>query len=165
LTALGSALGFGVAILFMVIGLIGVIVPVLPGTVLIWLVVVVYALFAGIESMGWGAFAILNLIGMVAGTADLWLPLLGAKTTGASKRSMFLGVIGMIIGTMIMPLVGTVVGYGLGILLGEYHKVRDVNKAIHVALGGMAGWGIATIIQFSGGVLMLIIFAYAVLTG
>ena len=161
---IGSALGFGLAILFMIIGLIGVIVPVLPGTVLIWLVVVLYALFAGIESMGWGAFFILNVIGLFAGTADLWLPLVGAKTTGASKRSMFLGVVGMIIGTMIMPLIGTVVGYGLGILLGEYHKVRDVNKAIHAALGGMAGWGIATIIQFSGGVVMIIIFMYAVLS-
>ena len=162
---IGSALGFGLAILFMIIGLIGVIVPVLPGTILIWFVAVMYALVVGIDSMGWSAFIALNIIGLFAGTADLWLPLLGAKTTGASKRSMFLGVIGMIIGTMIMPLIGTVVGYGLGILLGEYHKVRDVNKAIHAALGGMAGWGIATIIQFSGGVVMIIIFAYAVLSG
>ncbi len=162
---IGSAVGFGIAILFMIIGLIGVIIPVLPGTILIWLVVVVYALFAGVDSMGWSAFIILNLMGLFTGTAVLWLPFLGAKTTGASKRSMMLGAVGLIIGTIIMPLIGTVVGYGLGILLGEYHKQQDWNKAIHAALGGVAGWGIATIMQFGGGVVMIIIFAYTVLTG
>lgn len=164
MAAIGSALGFGIAILFMIVGLVGVIIPVLPGTVLIWLVVVLYGLVAGIESMGWGAFIILNIIGLFAGTADLWLPFFGAKATGASKRSMFLGAIGLIVGTMIMPLIGTVVGYGLGILLGEYQKQQDWNKAIHAALGGLAGWGVATIIQFGGGLVMIVIFAYTVLS-
>ncbi len=162
---IGSLIGFGAAILFMIIGLVGVIVPILPGTILIWLVVIVYALVAGVESIGWSALIILNIIGLFAGTADLWLPFLGAKATGASKRSMFLGAVGLIAGTMVMPIVGTVVGYMFGILLGEYQKEQDWNKAIHAALGGVAGWGIATIIQLGGGVLMIIIFAYTVLAG
>ncbi len=164
MAGIGNIIGFGTAILFMVIGLVGVVIPILPGTLLVWLAAVIYALVSGIDSMGWGAFIILNIVGLFTGTADLWLPLLGAKSTGASKRSMLLGLIGMIVGTMIMPLVGTVVGYGIGILLGEYHKQPDWNKAIHAALGGMAGWGVATIIQFGGALLMIIIFASAVLT-
>ncbi len=149
---------------FIVLGLIGIAVPMIPGTLLIWIAILIYAIINGMSSVGVLSFIIITVIALVTGTADLWMPLLGAKSGGASKRALLFGVIGSIIGTFIAPLIGTIIGYALGILLGEYQKRGAWNEALKAGMGGLAGWGIATAIQLGGGVLMLVIFVWQVLS-
>lgn len=163
-TLLG-ALGFGIAVAFIFVGIIGVIVPILPGMLLVWLTVLVYAWRTGFEVIGWPSLVFITIIALVAGTAQVWLPLLGAQKKGAAKRAMFLGVVGAIVGTFVLPLIGTVIGYALGIFLGEYLKVRDWNLALKASLGGVAGWGISTIVEISAALLILLIFVLQVLIG
>lgn len=160
-----GALGFGLAVAFIIVGIIGVIVPILPGMLLVWVTVLVYAWRTGFEVIGWPSLIFITLIALTAGTAQIWLPLLGAQKQGAAKRAMFLGIVGAIIGTFILPLVGTVIGYALGIFLGEYMKVRDWNLALKASLGGIAGWGISTIVEISAALLILLIFVVQVLVG
>lgn len=155
-----ESITIGLTVTFIVLGLIGIIVPLIPGTLLIWLAILVYAGVTGFTTVTPLSFAILTLIALVTGTADFWLPLLGAKTGGASLRTILLGVVGAIIGSFVAPLLGTVVGYALGILLGEYVQRNDWNAAVKASLGGVAGWGIATAVQLGGGLLMLVIFVW-----
>lgn len=159
-----ESITFGLVIAFILLGLVGIIVPLIPGTLLIWLAVLVYVLANGMTAVGWTSFIIITLIAIGTGTADLWMPLLGAKSGGASRRSMLLGIVGAIVGSFIFPLLGTVIGYALGILLGEYQKVGDWEAAWKASIGGLAGWGLATGIQLGGGLLMLFIFIWQVLT-
>jgi uncharacterized protein YqgC (DUF456 family) len=168
LTILSQALGFGLAVFFILLGLAGVIIPMIPGTLLIWLSVGAYALLerandlAAIDPL---TFAVITVIALVTGTADLWLPLLGAKASGSSRRALVFGVVGALLGTFLIPipLLGTVIGYAAGVLLGEYHKHRDWDRAVRAGAGGLAGWGIATILQLGGGLLILLIFVWQVL--
>ena len=118
----------------------------------------------GFVLLGVPSFALITLIALGTGTADLWMPLLGAKSIGASRRALFLGVVGSIIGTFFAPLLGTILGYAVGILIGEYQVRGDWNEAFKVSLGGVAGWGIATAVQLGGGILMLLIFVWQVLS-
>lgn len=156
----------------MIIGLMGIVVPILPGTVLIWLSTLVYALIDGFDRVGWAGFAVITLLALVTGTADLWLPMLGAKTAGAAKRALFFGYAGGLIGFFLLGafipilgnLLGGVVGYAAGVLLGQYHKYRDWNVALRAGLGSLAGWGIGTAIQFGGGLLIVAIFVVLVLS-
>lgn len=159
-----ESLTFGLAVAFMLLALVGTILPVVPGTFLAWLTALIYGFVTGFAAINWGVLAVLTLIALVTGTADFWLPLLGAKKTGASGRSILLGVVGGIIGTLFAPLIGTVIGYALGILLGEYMKHRDWQVAWRASLGGLAGWGIATAVQMGGVLLMMLIFVARVLT-
>lgn len=165
-----QALLFGLSVAFIIIGLIGVILPVLPGVLLIWLAVLFYAMMAGFEAINPFVFAILTIIALVTGTSEIWMSLLGAKTGGASWRAMIYGVlgsfVGFVIGTLFIVggLIGAVGGYALGILLGEYQKHQDWNIAIKASVGGLAGWGVATAVQLGGGLLILIIFVWRVLT-
>ncbi len=172
MSVLIDAFVFGVAVALIVVGVVGTIIPILPGLFLIWLTVLGYAVLEGFAAIDWFTFIILTLIALVAGTADIWLSALGAKTTGASRRAMFLGfigsIIGLIFGTAIpIPifgsLIGSILGYAIGLLLGQYHKYQDWNTAIKASLGGVAGWGVATVVQFGGGVLILILFVWQVL--
>ena len=80
------------------------------------------------------------------------------------KRLAVYGTIGAIIGTFIAPLLGTLIGYAGGILLGEYQVRGDWQEALKASLGGLAGWGLATAVQLGGGILILIIFAISALT-
>lgn len=149
----------------MVVGLIGTVVPILPGILLIWLTLLFYVLLHGMEAVGLAAFSVMTLIAVVAGSADLWLPLLGAKSTGASKRAMLLGFIGGVAGLFMGGPLGSIAGYALGVLLGQYHKLKDWDLALKASLGGLAGMGVAKAIQLGGGLLILIIFVWRALAG
>lgn len=160
-----ESLTFGLTVAFILLGLIGTIVPVVPGTLLVWITIVVFAIVTGMEAVGWGTLVVVTIIALVTGTADLWLPLLGAKKTGAGGWSMVLGAVGGIIGTVMLPLIGTVIGYGVGILLGEVLRHRDLRLGLKASVGGMAGWGVATAVQFGGAALMSVIFLWQALAG
>ena len=108
-----EALSFGIAVVFILIGVIGIIVPILPGMLLVWLTLLAYAWVTDFNIITPWIFVILTLFALITGLANIWLPYLGAKKSGASKRAIFLGFIGGIIGTFIMPLIGTVIGYAV----------------------------------------------------
>lgn len=162
-----QSIAFGIAAFFMLLGLVGVLIPLMPGSLLIWLTVILYAVverlngYAAIDPL---TLVVITLISLVTGLADLWLPLVGGKVSGSSTRALLFGVAGAILGTILLPLLGSIIGYALGILLGEYQKHRDWDRALRAGAGGLAGWGIGTALQMGGGLLVIIIFIWQVLT-
>lgn len=157
--------GMTVTIFLFLLGLIGIIVPILPGILLIWGGILFYAVAIDQFTLisPW-LFALITLIALVAGTADLWLAAVGAKKTGASWQALLLGVVGAVAGTFLIPipLLGTLAGYALGILLGEFLRLRDWRAAWRASLGGIAGWGIGTALQLGGGLILIALFLIAV---
>lgn len=151
-------IALGLSLIFALIGLAGTIIPLLPGVLLIWLAVLGYGALTGFATLSGGSLLLISLIALVTGTSDYWMSYFGAKKGGASKEGLLYGVGGAIIGTIVLPLLGTIIGYAAGLLYGEYRKRGDWEAAKRAAFGGLAGWGIATAVQFIGGVLMLAIF-------
>lgn len=156
----------------MVVGMIGMVVPIIPGTILIWLGVLGYAIVENFQAIDPITLIIISLIGLITGTADIWLALLGARSGGASGLSIFYGMLGGILGFIVLGtvipiiggLIGGVIGYALGILLGQYQKHKDWNLAIKASFGGIVGWGVATVVQIIGGIMMVAIFVWQVLS-
>lgn len=167
-----NAIAFGMAVAFMLIGLIGIVIPILPGILLIWLTVLAYAVVDGFQAIDWISFTFITIIALITGTADIWLALLGAKTGGAAKRAMFFGFIGGVLGFFllgaVLPVVGNlfggIIGYAVGVLLGQYQKYQDWNVAFKASVGGVVGWGVAAVVQIAGGLLMILIFIWQVLS-
>ena len=170
--ALFEALVFGIAVVAMFIGLFGTLLPILPGVVLIWLTALGYALYDGFEAVGLPTVFVITLITVVAVTSDLWLPLIGSKKGGASKRAMMFGLIGSLVGFLLLtpffPIFGSIfggiIGYAIGTLLGQYHKYRDWDIALRASIGGVAGWGVSVALQMAAGVLIMAIFIWQVLS-
>lgn len=150
---------FLLALLIIFIGLVGIVIPILPGLLLIWGVILGYGLYTDFATIGTAGFVVITLIAIFAGTADFWLPLLGAKNSGAQGRTLILGAVGAIIGTFLFPLFGTLIGYMAGVLFAEYQKFNDWDQAWRVGKGVLAGQAVAIGIQFVGAFLMLTIFA------
>lgn len=142
----------------MIIGVVGILIPIIPGMLLIWLSTLIFVIFTGFEALSIAAFIVITLIAAITGTADFWLSAWGAQKGGASKRSLFWGIVGSLAGTLALPLIGTIIGYALGILLSEYQQRADWQSALRASLGGVAGWGLATAVQLGGAIIIIGVF-------
>ncbi|MCL4867488.1 MAG: DUF456 family protein [Anaerolineae bacterium] len=162
-TLLLQSIGFALAVVAIIIGIIGAFVPVLPGSLLVWLTLLVYTLFDGWKAVTPLTFIICTVICLVTGSATIWLTLLGAKTGGASGKALLLGVLGAIVGFFVFNLIGAIIGYALGIIVAEYLTHQDWRLALKASFGGLAGWGLATAIEAGGSLIVLLIFIWRVL--
>jgi len=158
-----EALSVGLVIFLLLLSLIGTLIPIIPGVLLMWLIVFIYAWVDGFTAVSIASIIVISLIALITGTSDIWLTLFGAKKGGASVKSMLIGTVGAIVGSFLFPIVGTIAGYIAGLLLGEYWQHGDWEIAKKAGFGGLAGWGIATVIQFIGGLFIFVIFLWQVL--
>lgn len=157
-----ESLGLGLVISFMCLGFIGAFLPLLPGPVLVWFAALAYVLATHFRVVGYEAFAAISVIAVATSTAEIWMPLLGAKVLGGSGRGMMFGIVGSILGFIVFNLIGAIAGYALGILYAEYRRQQNWRLAIKASIGGLAGWGISTIVQAGGALLMMGIFLWRV---
>ncbi len=115
----------GLAVL---VGLVGIVVPVLPGTVLILGAVLVWAIEDG-SATAWGVFAVVTLL-LAAGTVVKYaVPGRRLKANGVPRRTLLLGTALGIVGFFVIPVIGLFVGFVLGVYLAELQRV-----------GGDAAW-------------------------
>lgn len=159
----GQSLALYFVFIVFAIGLIGAVIPIVPGLIVIWAAILAYAAFFD----HWQAihpliFVLITLIVVVFSTADLWLPMLGAKKTGASGKGMLLGIVGAIVGTFLLPVVGTIIGYIVGILVAEFMRHREARPALKSSFGALLGWGIGTLLELVGCILVILIFVVRV---
>ena len=158
---LGQSLALLIVLVAFGIGLLGSVVPVIPGTLIIWAGTLFYAWPVDrFDSFSPLVFALITLVAFIAGTADIWLPLLGAKSTGAPWRTLVVGLLGAVAGTFLLPLpiFGTIVGYGAGILLGEYLRLHAWRPALKATFGGVIGWGLSAAVELIGSVILILLF-------
>lgn len=151
--------------LIMFLGIAGTILPILPGTVLILLGALFYAVVEGFQAVGWPTLLVLTTLAAVATTADIWVGGLGARAGGASGWSIVAGMVGGLVGLLFFNLPGAVVGTILGVLIGEMIRVRDWRQALKAGGGWAAGWLLSVVVQLSLGLVMVAIFIWQVWQG
>ncbi len=153
------------ALLVMVVGLIGTVLPVIPGTILIFLSALGFAFVEGFQTVGWPTLIALGVLALVATTADIWASSVGAKVGGASGWSVLAGMIGGLIGFLVLSLVGAIIGAILGVLLTEIVRLGDWRKALKAGGGWAIGWALATVVQVGIALTMVAIFVWQVVQG
>jgi uncharacterized protein YqgC (DUF456 family) len=149
----------------MLVGLIGIVLPVLPGTIIILVAAFVYALIEGFQTVGWPTLVVLGLLAVVATTADVWASSVGAKIGGASGWSVVFGLVGGLVGFVVLSLPGAIIGAVLGVLLTEIVRVRDWRQAFKAGSGWVVGWILATVVQLAIGFVMVAIFFWQAVLG
>jgi uncharacterized protein YqgC (DUF456 family) len=155
----------GLALFVMLIGLVGTVLPVLPGTILILLGALLYAVVDGFQLVGWPTLIVLGLLTLVATTADIWASSAGAKVSGASGWSIVTGLIGGLAGFILLSLPGAIIGAVGGVLLTEIVRVGDWKKALKAGSGWLIGWAISAVVQLGIGLIMVAIFVWQVVQG
>lgn len=150
--------GLSLTLLVMLAGLVGSILPVLPGTPLILIAAIGHRLYfgaAGISNFVLGVLVALMVVSLVF---DFLASMLGAKKFGATWRGMTGAVIGGIIG-LFFSLPGIILGPFLGAMLFEMLGDKKFKKAAKAGLGATVGLLLGIIGKFSIGVVMIILFA------
>lgn len=142
-------------VLTMLVGLFGLIIPIFPGNVVMWLAALVYGLVFGFGRLGAIIFAIITLLMLVAVVADNVLMGAKAREKGADWGSIILALIAGVVGTMIFPPIGGLIAAPLALYLAELQRRRDAEEAMNVVKALLTGWGLAFVVRFGIGVVML----------
>jgi len=151
--------------LLMLVGVIGTVLPIIPGTILIFAGAFLYALVEGFQAVGWPTIVVLGVLAAVATTADLWASSIGAKLGGASGWSVLIGLVAGLVGLVVFSLPGAIIGAVLGVLLTEIVRVGDWRLALKAGSGWVVGWALSTVVQLGVGLIMVAIFVWQLVQG
>jgi uncharacterized protein YqgC (DUF456 family) len=142
----------------MLVGLVGIVVPLVPGLALIWGAAIVWAV-DGRSSLAWIVLGILTLLAVGGFLAGVFLPARGASSAGAPRWVLAAGAAGMVVGFFVIPVLGVVVGGPAGIFLAELLRVRDARTAARATGATLKGFGLAVAAQLAVGTIMVAIWA------
>jgi uncharacterized protein YqgC (DUF456 family) len=150
-----------IAYLGIALGMIGTVAPIIPGAILIWFSVLLWAWADGFHAIGWAALLVLAILAIVAEIGDLLFASWGAKKGGASWRSLFIAGVAAIAGFLIFNLLGAILGAVLGMLAWEaYRRGWKWREAWRASRGLILGYVIAMIFKFTVGALMVVVFVW-----
>lgn len=142
----------------MLVGLFGLIVPVFPGIVIMWLAALGYGVVSSFSTAGIVIFVILTLL-MIGGTlVDNVLMGVGARKGGASWLTIGVALVAGVLGTFIFPPIGGLIAAPAAVLLLEFNRVRDWQKAWEALRGLATGWGISFLARFGIGAVMMVLW-------
>src|SRR4030067_2386342 len=146
---------FGLSLFFMLVGLIGLIVPLFPGMLVMWLAALGYGVVSGFDNLGIIFFVFITLGLLVGVTINNIMRGAGARKGGASWLSILLGLVAGVIGTFVFPPVGGLIAAPAVILLLEYLRARDWKKAWNATRRLAVGWGMSFLVRFGIGLVMI----------
>jgi uncharacterized protein len=169
-------------IVLMLVGLIGSVVPGLPGVTLIFLSALLYAILTDFQNVGTVVIVILFVLAALAFVIDFFATSYGARRFGASNWGTVGGAIGGIAGALaglllagIGSLFGLIAGTIAGVFIGEYLRRErrgdpdeqeatdaDWRRASRAAGGVIVGYLASAVVQGLLGLASVIIFVLAV---
>ena len=118
-----------IGIILNIIGIIGIVVPALPGIILNYLALFLLYISKGEEAIGLSALITFGLLTLLVALLDHILPLAGAKKFGASRTGIIFAVIGMITGMIFFPPFGIFFGLLIGAFVGELIAGKNQSQA------------------------------------
>jgi uncharacterized protein len=108
--------------LAVIVGVIGVVVPVLPGTLLILGAVLVWALQDG-SGTAWTVFAVVTVLLATGAIVKYAVPGRRLQSAGVPNRTLFAGAALGLVGFFVIPVIGLVIGFVAGVYLAELQRV------------------------------------------
>jgi uncharacterized protein len=151
-------IGISLTLIVMLIGLIGSVVPVLPGTPVVLIAAIIHRLYFGEASVSNLFLAVLVVLTGLSLLLDFLASVLGAKKFGATWRGMVGAVVGGIIG-LFFALPGIILGPFLGAMIFEMTGGKEFKIAAKAGAGAVIGLLLGVIGKFSICVMMIGLFA------
>lgn len=150
-------LGLGIVGLVMLAGLIGTLVPGIPGAPLILVAGVGHKMYFGQASITYFALSLMVVFTILSVLLDFLGSLLGAKKLGATWRGMLGAVIGAVVG-LFFSLPGLILGPILGAFLFEFLGGRAWRESAKAGVGALVGMILGGIGRIACCVIMITIF-------
>ncbi|HHU38420.1 MAG TPA: DUF456 domain-containing protein [Propionibacterium sp.] len=136
------------SIVLVVIGVCGIVVPVLPGSLAILAGLLVWAIWGG-SAFGWwvlGIGAVFVLAGM---SAQYLITGRRLKAREIPSRSVVVGLVCGVIGLFVLPFLGLPIGFTVGLLASEYARVRNLRDAASTSWAALKSVGLGMLVELS----------------
>lgn len=114
-------------------------IPTIPGMLFMFIMSIVYVVIDKGQTMDPMWLFLFGGLLVAAVLSDYISGLIGAKFGGASKKSVIIGMIGMVLGLVFFPPFGLFLGLFAGIFIGEMVRMKDHNHALKAAGYSFAG--------------------------
>lgn len=150
------------SIALIVLGLAGTVLPLLPGTLLVWGGIVLGAWIDDFARVGTTSVVVVSVLALLAWALDYVAGLMGAQKVGASKQALLGAAVGTVVG-LFMGLVGVLFMPLVGASIGEYLARKDQNRAVKVGVATWVGIMVGLIAKVVLAFVMVGIFVAALL--
>ena len=143
------------------VGVVGVVVPVVPGALLVWAAILVWAIVAG-TAAGWVVFAVATALIACGQVVKYTIPSKLLRAKGVPNRSLMIGGLLAIAGFFVVPVVGLLIGFVLGVYASELQRVGarmawpSTKAALHAA-------GVSTLVELLAALLASAVWIVAVM--
>lgn len=144
------------------LGLAGTVLPMLPGTVLVWGGIVLGAWIDDFARVGTTTVVVVSVLAVLAWGLDYVAGLMGAQKVGASRQALLGAAVGTVVG-LFMGLVGVLFMPLVGAAVGEYLARRDQARAVKVGLATWVGIMVGLIAKVVLAFVMVGLFVAALL--
>lgn len=152
----------GLAIL---VGVLGVLIPVLPGLLLCWAGVLLWAVLGDAGGARWAVLGIATLIA-VAGTVVKYLwPGRHLKSTGVPTTSLAAGGVLGVIGFFVVPFLGLVLGFVLGVWLAERVRLGDAGQAWPSTRRALGAVGLSLLVELAAALAIAVVWVFGLVLG
>ena len=147
------------AILLVIVGLAGTVLPALPGVPLIFGGLLLIAYLDDFSKVGVVTLVILGVLAVIAFAVDYVAAMLGAKRAGASRLAVIGATLGTI-GGLFLGFVGIIIGPFAGAAVGEFIARKDALQAGKVGFATWLGIVIGTAAKLGIAFLMIGLFCF-----
>lgn len=155
-------ISYVLAAVLIVVGLLGTILPILPGLPLMFAGMWLAAWAGDFQRIGIGTLVVLGLLVLVSIIVDLLASIIGARRVGASNKALWGAGVGGLVG-IFFGLPGLLAGPFLGAAAGEMADGREWRHASRVGLGTWLGLALGAALKIALALAMLAVFAFALL--
>jgi uncharacterized protein YqgC (DUF456 family) len=157
-----GVVGVTLVALAIAVGLVGIIVPVLPGGLLVFAAIAVWAIVEG-GTAAWVTAGIAATLFVVAEVIKYTWPVRRMRAAEVGSWSLFAGAALGIAGFFVIPVIGLVLGFVLGVFLVELGHRRDARRAWVSTVHALKGVALSVGVEFTGALLAAITWVVAVL--
>lgn len=156
----GAYLGWIIAVLLVVIGVAGAILPALPGTPIVLAGLVLMAWLGDFTAVGLGTLFWLTVLTVLSVLIDFIATAEGARRFGAGRGAILGATLGVLVGLFFGPL-GLLLGPFIGAVLGHLAGRARVDDSIRAGVGASIGVLVGTIAKVVISLIMILWFALA----
>ena len=150
--------------LMTVVGLVGIVIPVLPGLPLVWAGVAVWAV-ARTDTTGWIVLAVATVLAVAGTVATYWLPGRRMRASGVPWTTLATGAALGLVGFFVLPVVGLLLGFVLGVYLAERFRLGAHPAAWTSTVAALRSVGWSILIELGTAVLIISSWLVGVVVG
>jgi uncharacterized protein YqgC (DUF456 family) len=158
-----SDTGLALVGLAIAVGIVGVVLPILPGALLAWAAIVVWALAVG-SATAWVVLVIATLSIGIAQVVKVLVPGRRLRDAGVPRTSILVGVALAVVGFFLVPIVGLFIGFPLGVYLQERRRLGEHEPAWRSTQEALRAIGLSIAIELAATLLATVAWLAAVLT-